>query len=152
MSGPQSADLPLLISRSAANDAVRDALRIYVGRGRRYSVKVLSNGTGVKDRTIECAMYASDHPEHRALRFEALLSIARFLGATFTTEIIRLCDQGAFDLPDDEPNPGDIATDASQAAANVVRAFQTGEHESLPTIGSMMMTRGAQLVAIGKVA
>jgi hypothetical protein len=47
-SQPDSANFPLLVSRNAARERVRDALRLHVGRGRRYSVKELSNGTGVR--------------------------------------------------------------------------------------------------------
>jgi hypothetical protein len=46
----------LLVSRSAAREKVRDALRLYVGRGRRFSVKQLSEGAGVQARAVEAAM------------------------------------------------------------------------------------------------
>lgn len=149
-----SADFPLLVSRSAANDAIRDALRLYVGRGRRLSVKQLSNGTGVKDRMIECAMCGSEDADHRPLRPEALLSICMYLGATFTSEILRPTRQAAFDLPDDEPDPGEIAIDSTDDNAAVVRAAMDGEfcdveRADLRVVGVRMMTRGAQLAALG---
>ena len=153
MADPQSADFPLLVSRSAANDAIRDALRLYVGRGRRLSVKQLSNGTGVKDRVIECAMYEADHPEHRALRPEALLSISQFLGATFTSEILRGIGQAAFELPEDEPDPGKIAIEGTDDNASVVRAAMDGqfckdERAEMRAVGLRMMSRGSQLAAL----
>lgn len=153
MADHHSADFPLLVSRSAANDAIRAALRLYVGRGRRVTVKQLSNGTGVKDRVIECAMYASDDPEHRPLRPEALLSLCMFLGATFTSEILRLTGQAAFDLPDDEPDPGQIAIENSDDNASVVRAamdgeFCDGERAEMRVVGLRMMSRGAHLAAL----
>lgn len=95
MSDQQSADFPLLVSRNSADAAIGDALRLYVGRGRRYSVKQLSNATGVKDRTIECAMCAPDNAEHRSLTSGALLSIAKFLGPAFTNEWLHLAEQEA---------------------------------------------------------
>ncbi len=153
MAEQQSADFPLLVSRSAANDAVRDALRLYVGRGRRLSVKQLSNGTGVKDRMIECAMYASDHVEHRPLRPEALLSLCMFLGSSFTSEILRGIGQAAFDLPEDEPDPGKLAIEGTDDNASVVRAAMDGEFSGderaeLRVVGQRMMSRGAQLAAL----
>ena len=39
MNAPLSADNFLLVSRNAARERVRDALRLHVGRGRRYGVK-----------------------------------------------------------------------------------------------------------------
>lgn len=153
MADQPSADFPLLVSRSAANDAVRDALRLYVGRGRRLSVKQLSNGTGVKDRVLECAMYTSDHPEHRRLPPEALLSVCLFLGATFTSEILRGIGQAAFDLPEEEPDPGRLAIEGTDDNASVVRAAMDGEfckdeRDEMRLVGLRMMSRGAQLAAL----
>jgi hypothetical protein len=157
MADNQSADFPLLVSRSAANDRIRDALRLYVGRGRRYSVKQLSNGTGVKDRTIECAMYDADDAQHRRLAPEALLSICKFLGAGFTSEVLFATDQGAFDLSDGEPDPGSIAIASTDDNASVVRAAMDGEfcsdeRDELRAVGLRMVARGTQLAALRAVA
>lgn len=88
MSDNGSANFEPIISREQAGNAVAKALRLYVGRGRRYSVKELSNGTGVADRMIECAM-ASGY-DHRSLPDWALLSIGSFLGPEFVGSITRL--------------------------------------------------------------
>lgn len=157
MADNRSADFPLLVSRSAANDAIRDALRLFVGRGRRYSVKQLSNGTGVKDRAIECAMIDSDAPEHRRLAPEALVSICKFLGAEFTTEWLRLADQSAFDNSEGEPDPGAIAIASTDDNASVVRAAMDGEfcndeRDELRAVGLRMVARGTQLAALRAVA
>ncbi|MFX7140303.1 hypothetical protein ABTH88_20465, partial [Acinetobacter baumannii] len=71
---------------------------------------------------------------------EALLSIARFLGADFTNEWIGLADQGAFDLPDDEPDPMRTAIGAAEDTAEIVRRAGDGEfcavdREALKVIG-----------------
>lgn len=100
MSDQRSADLPLLVSREQAENAFGDALRLYVGRGRRYSVKQLWNATGVKDRAIECAMCPAGSPDHRPLNHGQQLSIMKFLGPEFTSEWIGLADQVAFDKPE----------------------------------------------------
>lgn len=103
MNAPASVDNPLLVSRNAVRERIRDALRLYVGRGRRYSVKELSNGTGVPDRLIEAAMCDADNPDYRPLAHEGLASIAKFLGAPFASHYLELSGLGAFELMDGQP-------------------------------------------------
>lgn len=150
-----SANFPLLVSREQAGNKIGVALRLFVGRGRRYSVKQLANGTGVKDRIIECAMTDAGSVDYRPLPPECLLSLIAFLGADFTNEFLHLAGQGAFELPDEEPDPGTLAADNSDDNATVTRAAIDGkfdEHErpDLKVVGSRMVTRGSQLVALGK--
>ena len=80
-----SADIPLLISRSVAGEAEARALRMFIGRGKRFSVKEASNATGVKDRVIECAMAGPDNTDWRPLSSGALHSLMSFLGPHFIT-------------------------------------------------------------------
>jgi hypothetical protein len=117
---PESADNPLLVSRNVVREKMRDALRLYVGRGRRYSVKELSNGTGVADRLIECAMCDVDNPDFRPLSHEALASIAKFLKAPFVSHYLELSGLGAFELMDGQiPLPKVLASaDADEPAAD----------------------------------
>jgi hypothetical protein len=70
-----------LVSRNAIRERQRAALRLHVGRGRRYSVKELSEGAGVPERTIEAAMAFIDDENYRPLALENVASIAKFLGA-----------------------------------------------------------------------
>lgn len=152
-----SANFPLLISREQAGNKIGAALRLYVGRGRRHSVKQLANATGVKDRVIECAMAEAGSLDYRPLPPECLLSIAMFLGADFTNEWLGLAEQGAFNLPDDDPCPGTVATENSDDNATVVRAaidgqFDQNERRELKVVGSRMVSRGSQLVALGRKA
>lgn len=159
MSADNSANFQPLVSRERIGNAQGAALRLFVGRGRRYSVKQLANGSGIKDRVIESAMCAVDSPDYRPLSQEALASIGLFLGARFTNEWIALMGQGAFDLPDGEPDPGELAADNSDDNATIVRAavdgiFDQGERKDLKHVGARMVTRGSQLIALdgGKVA
>ena len=96
----ESRNPELLVSRNAIREKLRDALRLHVGRGRRYSVKELSNATGVADRLIESAMCEADNPDYRPLAHEALASIAKFLGAPFASAYLELSGLGAFELMD----------------------------------------------------
>lgn len=88
----------LLVSRALIRETMRGALRLYVGRGRRYSVKELSNGTGVADRLIESAMCDVDSPDYRPLAHEAFASIAKFLGPGFASAYLAPSGLGAFEL------------------------------------------------------
>ncbi len=149
-----TAKFPLLVSREQAGNKIGRALRLYVGRGRQYSVKELSNATGVKDRVIECAMVDASTYDYRPLPFEAVLSIATFLGADFTNSWLSLAGQGAFDLPDDgEPDPGALACETADDSATVIHAAIDGKFDAFETpglrvVGRRMMTRGAKLVAL----
>jgi hypothetical protein len=108
---PESADFEPLVSRNLIREKVRDALKLYVGRGRRYSVKELANGAGIKDRVIEAAMAQVDDPEYRPLPLEALASIATFLKAPFASAFLDPCGLGAFELMDGQiPLPQVLAT------------------------------------------
>lgn len=149
-----SADFTPLVSRSAAREAFGKALRLYVGRGRRYSVKQLSNGAGVKDRVIECAMCDPENPEYREPELAAMLSISAYLGAAFTTEWIEPTKQAAFDLPDDgDVPPGALAADNAEDNATLTRTamdgkFDRDERKLLRPVGVRMMSRGARLAAL----
>ena len=150
-----SAKFPLLVSSTAARDAVGAALRLHVGRGRRYSVKQLANATGVKDWEINFALISAEDTAHRPLKIEALMSISLFLGADFINEWMRLAQVGVFDLPETADAPGVIAADNTDDSAKIVRAAMDGvfddqETPDLVKVGNRMMQRGAQLVALGR--
>lgn len=115
-----SADISLLVSRNAIREKVRDALRLHVGRGRRYSVKELSNATGIPDRCIEAAKCDPDDPDYRPLTLENLLSLCRFLGAPFASAFLELAGLGAFELMDGQiPLPNVLASaDTSESPAD----------------------------------
>lgn len=157
MADAASANFPLLVSREHAGNTIGSALRLYVGRGRQYSVKQLSNGTGVKDRVIECAMCDAASVDYRPLPPEALLSISLFLGAEFTAEYLALAKQGAFELPEDDLPPGVIAADNAEDNAVVTRAaidgvFDSAEKPDLKVVGVRMVGRGAQLLKQARAA
>lgn len=143
-----------LVSRSTVRSSIRDALRLYVGRGRRYSVKRLSNGTGVPDRMIEAAMCEPDDPDYRPLSLENLVSISAFLGAPFTSDWLALAGLGAFELPDHHaPHPGEIVAHAASGTAELAERAADGEfceddREALRDVGHRDIQRGIHLVTI----
>jgi hypothetical protein len=71
----------LLVSRNAIRERQRAALRLHIGRGRRFSVKEASEGSGVPERQIEAAMCVIDDVDsYRPLALENVASLAKFLG------------------------------------------------------------------------
>lgn len=98
-----SANLSPLISRNRIGEAVRDSLHLHVGRGRRYTVKALSEATGVPERCIEAAKCGPDDTEYRPLKLEELASLIKFLGAPFASSILEIAGLGTFELMDGQP-------------------------------------------------
>lgn len=98
MNAPTSVNIPLLVSRNMIGEKVRDALRLYTGRGCRYSVKELSNATGVPDRCIEAAKCDPNDSSYRPLSLENLASICKFLRDPFASAVLEPCGLGAFEL------------------------------------------------------
>lgn len=149
-----SAELTPLFPREQAENALADALRLFMGKRRRYSYEQVAKGIGYKAKCLyDFLSYPAGHPDHRPLHFGIILSLHKFLGADFTNEWIRLANQGAFELPDDEPNPGDLAADTTDDTAAIVRAAKDGkfdpkERDELPATGARLMTHGAQLIAL----
>lgn len=149
----QSANFPLLVSRNVIGREVGEALKKFVGRGKDYSVKVLSNRSGVPDRLIEAAMCDPDTTEYRHLKTEMLVSICAVLGAGFTTEWLSLATQGAFALPDaDDTPPGAIVADDAEDHAKLSDAARDGtfanDSATLKVVSTRMIERGMKLRSI----
>lgn len=148
-----AADFSPLISRSAANTVFRDALRLFVGRGRRYSVKQVSIGTGISVRMIESFMAPVDSTDFRKPDLEEVLTLAAFLRSDFTSELLAPVGQSAFDMPEDDLPPGQIAADNAEDNAVVTRAamdgkFDAEERPDLRVVGRRMVSRGTRLAAL----
>lgn len=150
-----AAELCPLVSREQIDTAFHRALNMFIGRGKRHSAAEVAKGAGVHRRCLDCYRgYPIGHPDHRPLDEGQRWSIASFVGADLTTEVIRLIGQAAYDLPDIEPDPGVLAADSCDDTATVTRAavdgaFDRNERQGLSVVGSRMMHRGAQLVALG---
>lgn len=157
MASVASADFEPIVSRNAVDEAVRDALRLFVGRGRRYTAKQLARGTGVPARMIESAVAPLDSTEFRPLARDHFWSILLFLRGQFANELLpRLAHIGAFDLPDEElPAPGDLVAESAEGHAKIAVAAADGEfcerdRPKLWLVGQDYIERGMQLVGLGK--
>jgi hypothetical protein len=108
---PVSANIFPLVSRTCVGETIRNALHLYVGRGRRYSVRALAEAAGVPERCIEAAKCMPDDPEYRPLTLENLASLCSFLGAPFASAFLEPCGLGAFELMDGQiPLPKVLAS------------------------------------------
>lgn len=148
-----SAENSSLVSRSAANTIFRDAVRLFVGRGRRFSVKQVSIGTGISIRMIESFMAPVDSTDFRKPDLEEVLTLASFFGSDFTTELVSPIRQGAFDMPEEDIPPGQIAADNADDNAALTRAaldgkFDPEERKNLRPVGLRMVSRGVRLAGL----
>jgi hypothetical protein len=148
-----SANIGSNISRNVAGNAINSALRLYVGRGREFSVKMLSNMSGVPDRVIECAMCHPEDPDYRPLKPEALLSIAGILGPGFTTAMLKPINQAAYMCDKREVEPGalvaDCAADTCEIATRAADGhFDINDRHALRLVGQRQVERGMLLVAM----
>jgi hypothetical protein len=105
---PESEEIELLVSYNTICERQRHALRLFVGRGKRFSTEELSLGSGVKEKRIHAAIRPVTADDYRLLRHEEFASIAKFLtgeglGAAFISACIEPCGLGAFELMDGQP-------------------------------------------------
>jgi hypothetical protein len=155
MSNVRTVQFRPVVSRNAVDDAIGKALCRFVGRGRPYSVKQLSNLTGVKDRCIEAAKYP-EGSDYRPLSRENLFSIMAVLGADFATQVLAVAHLGAFDLPKEAaPHPGELCAESAEDHAVIAGAaadgrFCANDHGKLWSVGHDFIERGMQLVGLGK--
>ena len=123
----ESANISPLISRNTIGEKLRNALHLHVGRGRRYSIRELSQATGVPERSIEAAKCEPDDPEFRPLSLENLASLTKFLGAPFASAFLEPCGLGAFELMDGQiPLPkvlakADAKVDVAEERKRLIR-------------------------------
>jgi hypothetical protein len=108
--------LELLISRNAIRERQRSALRLHIGRGRRFSVGVASEGSGVPSRAIEAAMCFIDDENYRPLSLENEASLGKFLGVAFVSHYLELSGFGAFELMDEQPLPSVLNAESARPA------------------------------------
>jgi hypothetical protein len=154
VSTTDSAGFVPLISRSQVHEEFRNALRLFIGRGKRYSYKQAGNGAGISPRMIECFLAPVGSQEWRDPHVEHILSLASFLGPDFTSELLRPTAQGAYHLPEEEPDPGALVVENSEDNAEITRRgidgkFCNEDRAVLPEVGIRMVNRGMKLVAIG---
>lgn len=141
-----SADFAANISREQAENAFRDALRLFVGRGRKHKASVVAIGSGVPLRLLDCYRgYPVGHLDHRPLHFGHKMSLAAYLGAEFTSVWLAVAEQAAYDLPDGgEDDLDNAALDASEAA----HAVQRARHPASPGGTAIVSEERAEIIPL----
>jgi len=66
-SAPQSEEIELLVSYNAICERQRHALRLFAGRGKRFSTEELSLGSGVKEKRVHAAIRPVSADDYRLL-------------------------------------------------------------------------------------
>lgn len=153
MAGGISANIACTVSRSAMGEAVARGLRLFIGRGRDFSVKIVANRTGVPDRAIESAMVLdTDSEDWRPLKPEYLAALGRFLGPEFNSAwMVPLCDQAAVALPDGDDGEGALRT--VEDAVTLARHDMGTDHSAVasarlrPVALRLMVSAGRHLRA-----
>lgn len=110
-----------MISQHAADDALFATIALFMGRGRRFSVKDVELGTGISERTLS-AMIALDPESRRAPSGRNLLLLMSFFGVEFTDRLLSHIDQGARDLNPAADAPGMVVAGIMSCAAEFARA------------------------------
>lgn len=144
-----SADFAGLVSREQAENAFREALNLFVGRGRQYSVEQLAKGCKVPKRKIECFKgYRLGHPDYRPLDFGDIISISKFLRSGFVTEWLQIADMLAVE-PADAGHDDLAAACIDYTATHAKARHPDSEHgvEIGPNENRALNLRRARLVA-----
>lgn len=148
MASSASVGIDGLVTYAAAAERLSRALRLYVGRGRLYSVKELARGTAMPADRIEAYLAGVGTEAHRHAKLADVLSLCAFLGPEFTSDLLGLAQQGAFSLPD--PDGGDlarIAPEVAEASADLTTDALRGDNVVGIETAQTLIRAGKQLAA-----
>lgn len=109
-----------LIPHDLAARRIEDALRLRVGRGKRYSFVSLSDATGIPARTLESYVQGATPGLH------CFLSICAALGPSFTSDVLGLCEQSASDLNGDAPAYSQVMANSAAFVSAMADALADG--------------------------
>ncbi|MBN8292845.1 hypothetical protein JI664_12795 [Rhodobacter sp. NTK016B] len=109
-----------IISHDHAARIIDDALRLRVGRGKRYSVAALADATGIAPRTIESYMQGATPG------LNALLSLMSVLGPSFTSDILAPAGMTAQSADPCEPEDRKLLSGLCQFNASLALALEDG--------------------------
>ena len=145
MGDSHAADFAGNISRERAENAFRDALRLFVGRGRKHKASDVALASGVPLRLIDCYRgYPLGHVDHRPLHFGHKMSLSAYLGAEFTSVWLGVAEQAAYDLPDGEDDLDTAALDAGE----VSHAVQRARHPASPGGVAIVPQERAEIIPL----
>lgn len=109
-----------LIPHDAAASAIERALRIRVGRGRKFTWAGVSDATGVAPRTLE------SYVQGATPGLPAFLSLCAALGPGFTSDVLSACGQIAHEADIHEPEHMKALTALTRLSASLSEAVEDG--------------------------
>jgi hypothetical protein len=114
---------PILIAHDVAQDRLADALRLFIGFGRRYSVAAVAVGTGVPERTLQSYCSGQATPG-----LANLLTLMAFLPPEFTAMLIEPAGlAGVHRIDKTDPCHHTALAEALRTAAAVAEALRDGK-------------------------
>ena len=120
------------ITHDAAQRRFSATLRLYVGRGRLYSVAALAEATGVGQRTLK------SYFEGATPGFQNWLILLRFLGSTFGAACMADAGVCAVVMRSDveEACPHQTASEMASALSIMLKALEDGriDHQERPEL------------------
>lgn len=109
-----------LIPHDLAARRIEDAIRLRVGRGKRYSFQALSDATGIPLRTCESYVHGATPG------LAGLLSLCAVLGPQFTSDILGLCGQTAKSADADAPEHFRVLSALGELTSEIAEAVADG--------------------------
>lgn len=109
-----------LISHDHAVRVLDDALRLRVGRGKRYSVASVASEAGIAARTIESYM------QGKAPGLNALLSLMSVLGPGFTSDVLAPVGMAAREADPSEPEHAKLLAALCAISAELAQSMSDG--------------------------
>jgi len=109
-----------IIPHDLACRVIEDALRLRVGRGRRFSFAGLSDATGIPTRTLE------SYVQGATPGLAALLSLCSVLGPSFTSDVLGPCGQAARDGSTDDAEHMRVLAALGGLTAQIAEAVADG--------------------------
>lgn len=109
-----------IIPHDLAARRIEDALRLRVGRGKRYTFQGLSDATGIPLRTCESYVQGSTPGLH------TFLSLCAALGPSFTSDILGACGQSAKAADTDAPEHFRVLASLGELTSSIAEAVSDG--------------------------
>ncbi|WP_305968315.1 MULTISPECIES: hypothetical protein [unclassified Mameliella] len=127
-----------IISHDDAARRIEDALRLRVGRGKRYSFVALSDATGIATRTLE------SYVQGATPGLQNLLSLCSVLGPSFTSDVLAPCGQVARDGSPDDPQHMQVVGVMSHLTGKIADALADGhvdhrEHAQMQPVAAALI-------------
>ncbi|MFS4580377.1 helix-turn-helix domain-containing protein [Phaeobacter sp. C3_T13_0] len=109
-----------VIPQDLAVRKLEDALRLRVGRGRRYTFAALADATGIRTRTLE------SYVQGASPSLANLLSLCSVLGPSFTSDLLSVAGQSAKEGTTEDPEHMRALCTLTGFAAQLAEAVQDG--------------------------